>query len=343
MLAAVPGFAVRGHRERLGPLGARCWGRASSESPCCPSSGGHREWCPRQQVPTSFAEPALPDHVESGDVRTRWSHPEREWLPPVVETRVLDGDPESGLLDRVQSSFSEELCELTLARPGEPRLIVDVAIEFARRVPEAAERSLASMMVPDACGHDASLASHAGHLAQAHDGIFHEVDDQLGQRGIEGLILERELRRGRSSYVDRGISLLRSCDESVGRIDRSDGRRSQALDEFGGQCTRAASDVEHAHCVDDHSEFGKHRREWRGVPAHETVVGIGSNREAHSGGLYAREANGPARKSRSPMPTVVIHGITVAKQFLAVGAARVVAAYRNTLRPPHADRTNDDD
>ncbi len=43
------------------------------------------------------------------------------------------------------------------------------------------------------------------------------------------------------------------------------------------------------------------------------------------------------------MPTVVIHGITVAKQFLAVGGARVVAAYRNTLRPPHADRTNDDD
>ena len=30
----------------------------------------------------------------------------------------------------------------------------------------------------------------------------------------------------------------------------------------------------------------------------------------------------------------MIHGVTVAKQFLAVGAARVVAAYRNTLRPP---------
>ena len=30
----------------------------------------------------------------------------------------------------------------------------------------------------------------------------------------------------------------------------------------------------------------------------------------------------------------MIHGITVAKQFLAVGGARVVAAYRNTLRPP---------
>ena len=147
---------------------------------------------------------------------------------------------------------------------------------------------------------ESQLTGHAGHLAPAHDGIAHEVDDEP--------------------------------------------------DEFGGQCTWAASNVERAHCVDDHSELSERRSEWRGVPAHETVVGIGSNREAHSGGLYAREANGPARKSRSPMPsarraalsptltqklpTVVIQGVTVAKQFLAVGAGRVVAAYRNTLRPP---------
>ena len=227
----------------------------------------------------------MPNHVESRDVRARRAYPERERLPPVLEGRVLDGDPERGLLDRVESGCSEELCKVTLARPGEPRLVLDVAIELACRVPEEAERSLTAVMIPDACGHDASIAGHAGHLAQAHNGLAHEVHDELRHGGIEGPILERELLRGRSSHVDRGKARVCCGDEAVGRIDRSDGRGPEAPDQLGGQGTWAAPDIEHARCADDRSEVCERRSERRGVPAHETVVRIGSNRKAHSGEL----------------------------------------------------------
>ena len=70
--------------------------------------------------------------------------------------------------------------------------------------------------------------------------------------------------------------------KAVGRIDRRDGRRPDAPDQLGGQGARTAADIEHPRRVGDRSEVREHRSERRGVPAHETVVRIGSNRKAHN-------------------------------------------------------------
>ena len=136
-------------------------------------------------------------------------------------------------------------------------------------------------MIPDASGHDSSLAGHPGHLAQTRDGLIHEVNDELREGGIEDPVLERELFGGRSSHVGRGIARVRRGDEGGGRIDGTDRGWSQALDEFGSQGAWAASDIEDMQSVDDRGEFCERGRERHGIPAHESVVSIGADRETH--------------------------------------------------------------
>ncbi len=87
------------------------------------------------------------------------------------------------------------------------------------RVPEEAEWSFTAGMIPDACGHDSFSSGHPGHFAQSRDGVIHEVNDELRERGIEDPVLEREVFGGRLSHVNRGIARLRRSDEGVGRFD----------------------------------------------------------------------------------------------------------------------------
>ena len=105
------------------------------------------------------------------------------------------------------------------------------------------------------------------------------MNDELREGGIEDPVLERELFGGRSSHVDRGIARVRRGDEGVGRIDGTDRGWSQALDEFGSQGAWAASDIEDMLSVDDRGEFCERGRERRGIPAHESVVSVGADRE----------------------------------------------------------------
>ncbi len=62
---------------------------------------------------------------------------------------------------------------------------------------------------------------------------------------------------------------------------------SQALDEFGSQGAGAASDIEDTLSVDDRDEFCERGRERPGIPAHESVVIVGADRETHGRGDYA--------------------------------------------------------
>ena len=251
------------------------------ETSCCPSAGGQRKWCCRQHGAALFAELDSPGGVECCDVAAGGAYPEGEGLPPRFEGRVLDGDRERGFLNRAESSFSEEFGEMTFARSGEVRLSFAVAIELACGVPEESEWSFAAVMIPDAGSHDSFLARHPGHLAQTRDGVIHEVNDELREGGVEAPVLERELFGGCSSHVDRGIARVRRGDKGVGRIDGTDLGWSQALDEFGSQRARAASDVKDMKSVDDRREVCERGRERRGIPAHESVVSIGADRETH--------------------------------------------------------------
>ena len=63
---------------------------------------------------------------------------------------MLRVDEERALLDFVQPGCLEELRKVALARTRKPRLVLDVAIELVRRLPERANRSSAAGVIPDA-------------------------------------------------------------------------------------------------------------------------------------------------------------------------------------------------
>ena len=89
------------------------------------------------------------------------------------------------------------------------------------------------------------------------------MDDELRQGSVEGSILEREVLGGRTAHIDVRLALLRCDDEALGRIDRRDRRRAEALDQLGRQGTRTAADIEHSLALGDGDggEVGEARRE----------------------------------------------------------------------------------
>ena len=105
------------------------------------------------------------------------------------------------------------------ARSG---LVVDVGIELPRGTPEGARRARAAAVVPDARGDDTAAARHARHLLEAGDGVGHEVDDELRERGIEGVVGKRQVFRRRPLDGGAGMTLARSGDEGLRRIDSGD-------------------------------------------------------------------------------------------------------------------------
>ena len=140
---------------------------------------------------------------------------------------------------------------------------------------------MATAVVPDARGHDAAGPGDTSHLAEPRDRIGHEVDDELGQRGVELVVHERELLRDGSSNRDVGLAGLRGGDEGLRRVDRSNGGRPQPSDQLRGQRAWPAADIEHPLPCDDAGEVGEHRGEPDRVPTHEPVIGVSSDREAH--------------------------------------------------------------
>jgi hypothetical protein len=81
---------------------------------------------------------------------------------------------------------------VTLARTGESRFILDLAIKFACDFPKETEWTPTTVMIPDARGHCSSIASYTGHFPQSNDRILHELNNQLRQGQIEGAVIEWE-------------------------------------------------------------------------------------------------------------------------------------------------------
>jgi len=119
----------------------------------------------------------------------------------------------SGLLDLVQSSRLEQPRQVACTGTGKPRLILDLRIHLARRVPKHAEWALTTSVIPDARRHDAARPSHARHFAEPQDGVCHEVHDELRERSVERFVCEWQLLRGRKSDIDPGVAVLSRRDE----------------------------------------------------------------------------------------------------------------------------------
>ena len=159
---------------------------------------------------------------------------------------MRDSDRERGVIDRGQPRFSEKLRQVTITGSGQLALALDVGIELANGIPENTEWSPTAVVIPHAGSHDPTGARHPAHLPQATEGIFHKVDDELGQGDVEGAVLEGELFRRCSSHIDCRVSLLGGGDKGLGGIDGDDASCSQAGDEFSGQCAGAATHIEHS-------------------------------------------------------------------------------------------------
>ena len=136
-------------------------------------------------------------------------------------------------------------------------------------------------MVPDAGGDDATGPRDARHLAEPGDRIGNEVHDELGERRIEGVVVERQLLGRRRPHVDAGVARPGGRDEGLGRVHGRDVLRPEAR----RRARRSARPVRTRHRARagraDPGEVGELRRQAARVPAHEPVVGVRRDIEAH--------------------------------------------------------------
>jgi hypothetical protein len=126
---------------------------------------------------------------------------------------MLNVNRKSALRDFMQPGFSEELRKVALAGAGKLRLIFDVGIKLPCRDPEQAERPLAAGVIPNTRRHDTMLAGHARHLAQSRDRVCHEMNDELGQGGIERLLAKWQPLRRSLSHGYPSVARSNCCNE----------------------------------------------------------------------------------------------------------------------------------
>ena len=103
---------------------------------------------------------------------------------------VLEVGAERRLGDIAEARGREQLGQVTLARAGESNSSVTVGSRRPRHIPEEPERAEAARVVPDARRNDAARSRDAAHLGEAGDRVGHEVDHQLGERGVERAVVE---------------------------------------------------------------------------------------------------------------------------------------------------------
>jgi hypothetical protein len=107
------------------------------------------------------------------------------------------------------------------------------------------------------------------------------VNDELGECRVELGIGKRQLFSGSDAYVNSDMARTCCGGELFRRIHCRNGSNAETSDEFCCQCPRAAADVEHTVARRDAGEVRERRRQPNGVATYETVVGTGSNGEAH--------------------------------------------------------------
>ena len=73
-------------------------------------------------------------------------------------------------------------------------------------MPEGREGRLTARMIPNARCNQAAVAGDTCHFSQATYGIFHEVNDELGQGRVELAVGERQLFSCCDADVDSGMT-----------------------------------------------------------------------------------------------------------------------------------------
>ena len=112
------------------------------------------------------------------------------------------------------------------------------------------------------------------------------MDHELGERGIEGPVRERKRFGGRLADVDAGNCAPERPPRRAPRGRRRTPRVSaHAGHELGRERARPATDIEHPLAGPDIGEVSERRREQARVPAHEVVIRLRGDIEAHGSSL----------------------------------------------------------
>src|SRR5439155_15153703 len=111
--------------------------------------------------------------------------------------------------------------------------------------------------------------------------------------------------------LDSGVAGASCCDEAFRGIDGPDGVGPQTPDELGRQRPGTAADIEHALTGCDARELGETRGQRYRVPAHESVVLVRPDAEAHLGTRRRRtrrasRSGTSAKKFASTCSTIAI-------------------------------------
>ncbi len=125
-------------------------------------------------------------------------------------------------------------------------LVGCLGIDRDRGVPEGAQDGHALPIVPGARGDPAAASRHAAHLGHAGAGIGHEVDDELGQGGIERIVGEGEPLRGGDHRLDSRQSRAARSGERFRGVDARHMIGPEDAGEFSRERSRAATHVQHA-------------------------------------------------------------------------------------------------
>jgi hypothetical protein len=240
-----------------------------------------REGRDRRKLATALFQLIAPDGGEPGHICTGGTDSERKGLPPIVEARVLHPDGQVGLVDVVEAGRLEQLDKVARAGPRELRFVPSGGIELPNRRPEQAERAPPTGVVPDASNDDPARTGDSRHLAKAADGARHEMDDKLRKGDVEFGIGKGQLLRGGTSDVDAGVAPTGGDHKWLRRVDGRHRLGAEPRYELAGQGAGPATDVERSLSSLDAREVGELGRKLRRVAPHESVVGVGSDSEAH--------------------------------------------------------------
>ncbi len=137
---------------------------------------------------------------------------------------------------------------------------------------------------PTTCARDDRAGSRdSHHRAGGSRGVVERLHDQLGEDSVERIGLEREGLGGADAYVSARHALAARRRVRLRGIHGAKALSSDDRGELGGQGTRSAADVEHAHPGGDGREPDERRRELRPVAAGVPVVRLSSAEGGHRG------------------------------------------------------------
>lgn len=223
--------------------------------------------------------------VKVPDVRASGADAKQKGIPPVLEARMFDLNGERGLGDVVCSGRSEQLLEVALRSAGQLRLVLDLRIELVRCFPEDPQRSLPTSMVPHTGSHGSPRPGDSQHLSEPRDRVRHEVNHQLRQRRVEHSTVKRQLLCRSTLDSQSGIAGGDCRGKTIRGIDRAHSFGRKPPDQLARQRPRTAANVEHMLTRSDARKFCEPRRQRRRLPAHEPIVLLSTDAEAHHASL----------------------------------------------------------